>query len=262
MAEVGDRHRTRVLLLGGTTEAAELARCLAADDRFEATLSLAGRTANPPASPIVTRVGGFGGVAGLTAYLREQKIDVVLDATHPFAAQMSVHAVDACKLAHVALIALERPRWKPFGGDAWTNFASVEDAVEVLPSEPMAIFSGLGRLSLAVLERAPQHRWVIRVIDPLVAAPALPQLIIIEARGPFNAHNDIQLFRDHAIKLVLAKNAGGSASYAKIEAARALSLPVFMIDRPHVAGRATLASVDEAWCELSAHHASSAKRGV
>ena len=109
----------RVLILGGTTEASELAELLAGDARFEATLSLAGRTSAPRPQPIATRVGGFGGAQGLADFLRAQKIDAVIDATHPYAPRISANAVVACARAGTALASFVRPAWKPAPGDAW-----------------------------------------------------------------------------------------------------------------------------------------------
>ena len=261
MSEIS-HHRTRVLLLGGTTEASELARRFVGDDRFDVTLSLAGRTANPLAVPVPVRVGGFGGAEGLAAYLASQRIDAVVDATHPFAAQISANAIAACHQTSVELIALERPAWQMVAGDTWKNFGNIEVAIGALPLQPVRVFSGLGRLALDALSAAPQHHWVIRVIDPIAQPLGLPHATIIAARGPFEAQDDIALFKEHAINVVLAKNAGGAASYSKIEAARALGLPVYMIGRPSIPDRAIVRSVDEAWAQLGAHHASPAKRGV
>jgi precorrin-6A/cobalt-precorrin-6A reductase len=240
----------RVLLLGGTSDATALAHRFAADDRFAATLSLAGRTANPAPSPIAVRVGGFGGPEGMARHIEADGIDIVVDATHPFAAQISANAVAACALARRPLIALERPAWRAQSGDRWRTFASVADAVAALPEQPARVFSGLGRLSLAELEAAPQHRYVIRLIDPPLATLALPHATLVMGRGPFKTEDDIALFTAHGIEFVLAKNAGGMAAVSKIEAARALGLTVMMIDRPIIAGRTSCDSVEAVWVQL------------
>lgn len=254
-------NRTRVLLLGGTSDASEIAERLASDARFDPTLSLAGRTEHPKPAPIPVRVGGFGGIDGLVQYLRDDAIDVVVDATHPFAAQMSTHAVAACKRAHTPLIALERPPWSPVSGDHWQHAGSVSEAIAALPRTPTVVFSGLGRLSLAEIEAAPHHHYVIRVIDPIRRTLALPNVTIVTGRGPFTATGDLALFREHRIAVVLAKNAGGGAAYAKIAAARELGLDVVMIARPAIAARPVVPSV-EAALALLAHHAPSTDRGV
>lgn len=253
---------TRVLILGGTTEANTLAARLAGDARFAPVLSLAGRTANPKAAPIPMRIGGFGGVDGLKAYLVEEGIDMVIDATHPFAAVISRNAIDACRRAGRPLLAIERPQWQSQPGDCWRHFRSVEDAVSALPGETRRVFSGLGRLSLDALSAAPQHHYVIRVIDPLAQPPALPSVTIVTTRGPFKVEDDIALFQEYGVEVILAKNSGGSAAVSKIDAARALGLEVLMIDRPSMPDRPVVATVDDVLQSLARHHASPAKRGV
>ncbi len=252
----------RVLVLGGTSEASVLAERLAVDRRFETILSLAGRTARPKLVPVEVRSGGFGGVGGLAAYLAAHTIDVVLDATHPFAAQISGNAIQACQRASIPLIALERLPWEAVTGDRWQHHNTVEDAIAALPANPQRIFSGLGRLSLDALNAAPQHHYVIRIIDPLDEALPLPHSTLILARGPFEAEDDIILFRAHAIEAVLAKNSGGNAAVSKIDAARALGLTVHMIARPVIPDRPVVRTINDAWDRLTAHHASPAKRGV
>ena len=137
----------RVLLLGGTTEASQLARALA-EAEVDAIFSYAGRTAAPVAQPLPTRVGGFGGVAGLQEWLQAQRITQVVDATHPFAAQMSRNAVQACAAAGVPLLAFERPAWQPQAGDQWQCVADIADAVAALPSTPARVFLAIGRQNL------------------------------------------------------------------------------------------------------------------
>ena len=258
----GSKNKTRVLVLGGTSEARELCERLAGDPRFETVLSLAGRTARPKRVPVDVRSGGFGGIDGLAAYLIAHKISVVLDATHPFAAQISTNAIQACQRTGVPLIALERPPWEAAPGDRWQYHACVEDAIAALPLSPQRVFSGLGRLSLDALQAAPQHHYVIRIIDPLDEALPLPHATVIEARGPFKTDDDIALFRAHKIETVLAKNSGGTAAVSKIEAARALGLTVHMIARPLIPERAVVHTIGDVWDRLSVHHASPAYRGV
>lgn len=239
--------QTRILLLGGTTEATALAQRFSHEPQIMATLSLAGRTANPALSALPVRVGGFGGADGLAAYLQTERIDLLVDATHPFASQISANAVAACAKTGCRLLAIERPAWVKQEGDRWQHFASVTDAVAALPHDPQRVFSGLGRLLLAELEVAPQHHYVIRLIDPPTRTLALPSLTIIRGKGPFKTADDIALFAEHDIRFVLAKNAGGTATVAKIEAARALGLTVMMIDRPVIPARPTVGTMDEAW---------------
>lgn len=252
----------RILLLGGTSEATSLAQRLAGENGISATLSLAGRTANPAASPLPVRVGGFGGVNGLTEYLTRENVDLIIDATHPFAARISNNAVAASAAANVPLLAIERPPWTPANGDDWNEYDSIEAAIAALPGVPQHVFSGLGRQSIAALNAAPQHRYVIRVVDASEPPADLPHTTIIAARGPFRTEDDLELFRKHRINHVLAKNAGGSATYSKIEAARIIGIKVHMVRRPAIASRLTVASVADALAWIKAHHQRRSERGV
>lgn len=252
----------KVLLLGGTSEAAQLAERLSATPGVSATLSLAGRTANPRASTLPVRVGGFGGAAGLANHLKRESISLVVDATHPFAANISNNAVAACETTGVPLIALDRSAWQRTPGDDWEEFDTVEAAIAALPMSPQRLFSALGRSSVAALCAAPQHHYVIRVVDEIALPSELPHATVITARGPFRTEDDVALFQEHAIQYVLAKNAGGSAAYAKIAAARALGLKVHMIRRPAVSVRPTVATVEEVMERIAAHHSPRTERGV
>jgi precorrin-6A/cobalt-precorrin-6A reductase len=252
----------KILLLGGTSEAAQLAERLSAMPGVSATLSLAGRTASPRASALPVRVGGFGGAAGLEGYLKRESVDLVIDATHPFAANISNNAVRACETTGVSLIALDRPAWPKTPGDDWEEFDTVEAAIAALPKAPQRVFSGLGRSSVAALCAAPQHHYVIRVVDEIAQPRGLSHATIIAARGPFRTEDDTALFQEHAIQCVLAKNAGGSAAYAKIAAARKLGLKVYMIRRPAVSVRPTVTTIEEVMERIAAHHSPRAERGV
>lgn len=255
--------RLNVLLLGGTTEANALADRFATARQFNAVLSLAGRTAAPRASPVPVRIGGFGGVEGLVDYLRDSKTDIVIDATHPFAAQMSRHAVAACAEAGVPLIAVERPPWQARQGDTWHNVASIADGVAALGMAPRRVFCAIGRLFLDALLVAPHHHYIVRLIDAPVDPIALPHLTTVTARGPFTLDADLALLRDHAIDVVFTKNSGGGATYSKIAAARELGLPIVMVERPALPRRATVATAEAAWAALMRlAHGAAADRGV
>lgn len=251
-----------VLLLGGTSEATRLAVQLAAEPGIDATLSLAGRTARPPASPLPVRSGGFGGAGGLACYLISEAIGLVIDATHPFAARISSNAVLACAEARIPLIVVERPPWHKTSADDWQEHATVAEAVAALPVTPCRIFSALGRSAITELETRPEHHYIIRVVDPLTPPPGLATATIIAARGPFNVDDDTALFRKHGVDLVLAKNSGGDAAYAKIEAARRLGIKVHLIRRPIIAERETVRSVDDAMDWIRAHYSTLTDRGV
>jgi len=256
-----------LLVLGGTTEASALARCLA-EAGLGATLSLAGRVAHPARQPLPLRVGGFGGVEGLAAWLGAEGITRVIDATHPFAAQMSANAVAACAATGVPLIALTRPPWRPVPGDRWQRVPDIAGAVAALDGPPRRVMLALGRMHLAEFAPRPQHFYLLRLIDPPEAPLPFPRHHVIVDRGPFSEAGDLALMRDHGIELVVSKNSGGSGAEAKITAARRLGLPVVMIDRPALPARPEVHSVDTvmAWlasdgdAEDDAHEVSA--RGV
>ncbi|MEA5162158.1 cobalt-precorrin-6A reductase [Cereibacter johrii] len=228
----------RILLLGGTTEASRMARALA-EAGLPAVFSYAGRTAAPVAQPLPLRVGGFGGVEGLAAYIRAQAITHVIDATHPFAAQMSRNAVEACAATGTALVALERAPWAAGPADRWIRVPSIEAAAEALPEAPARVFLAIGRQHLAAFAGRAQHHYLLRLVDPPDALP-LPRAEAIVARGPFTLTEDLALLRRHEIQWIVAKNAGGEGARAKLDAARELGLPVVLIDRPAIPPRPRL----------------------
>lgn len=250
-----------VLLLGGTTEASALARLLAAQD-IATTLSYAGRTDNPRAQPVPVRVGGFGGVAGLARYLREHGVTHLVDATHPFAATMSAHAVEAARLAGVAHVALTRPAWQPAPGDRWTRIADIDAAVAALAGPSRRVMLALGRMHVAMFAAQPQHHYLLRFVDAPMQPPSLPHHSLIVDRGPFTAAGDSALMQAHAIDLVVCKNAGGTGAEAKLIAARNLGLPVLMIDRPAIPGRTELFHPEDVLEWLDHAAPSTAERGV
>jgi precorrin-6A/cobalt-precorrin-6A reductase len=221
----------RLLILGGTTEANVLARHIAGPTDFDPILSLAGRTQNPVTPPIPFRSGGFGGVAGLKAYLTEAKIDAVVDATHPFAAQMSAHAVQACGDLGLPVAIFTRAAWRAVPGDRWVQAADMTAAATALGDAPRRVFLTVGGLQLAAFAAAPQHHYLVRTIDPPDLA-ALPDHRLILARGPFAVDDEIALMRDAGIDVLVTKNSGGKATAAKLAAARALGIEVIMVERP------------------------------
>lgn len=228
-----------LLILGGTTEASALARALA-ERGVAGTLSLAGRVARPLRQPLPQRQGGFGGAAGLTAYLRAAAITHVIDATHPFAAQMSRNAVTACAEARVPLVALTRPAWQPVAGDLWQRVPDIAGAVAALARPHARVMLAIGRQHLACFAAHPQHFYLLRLVDPPDGALPFPDADVIIDRGPFDAAADRALMVRHRIGLVVSKNSGGSGAHAKIAAARALGLPVVMIERPPLPPRVEL----------------------
>jgi len=251
----------RVLILGGTTEASELAQLLAGDPRFEATLSLAGRTAAPRTQPIATRVSGFGGADGLADFLRAQNIEAVIDATHPYAAQISANAVAACARANVPLASLVRPAWTAQPDDVWKVVPTADAAAVALGTAPRRVFLTLGRQELHLFAAAPQHHYIARLIELPQQASLPPDLVLLRQRGPFDRDAERRLLQDEKIDVVVSKNSGGSATYPKIEAARELVLPVIMIARPDKPAGHVVTSAEEAVTWL-AHGVPRSPRGV
>ena len=223
----------RVLILGGTTEASGLAQLLAADHRFETTLSLAGRTSNPRTQPVRTRIGGFGGVDGLAAWLRQEAVGAVIDATHPYADQISSNAVAACGRLAIPLATIMRQPWRPEPGDQWLTVASAEAAAEALGAEPRRVFLSLGRFELGAFAARPQHHYLARTVDPPQGIVLPPDTRVILDRGPFDEQAETALLRQERIDVLVSKNSGGAATSAKITAARKLGIPVVMIARPY-----------------------------
>nr|WP_300307863.1 cobalt-precorrin-6A reductase [Halomonas sp.] len=238
----------KVLILGGTTEASALANALA-ERSIPALFSYAGRVAAPKVQPLPTRIGGFGGVDGLAAFLAEQRITHLVDATHPFAAQMSQHAVAAASLSGIPCMALTRPPWQPGPGDRWHHVASIEAAVDALAGPSRRILLAIGRMHLASFASQPQHHYLLRLVDEPSTPPPLPHHRVIVDRGPFTLDNDLQLLREHRIECLVCKNSGGEGSMSKLIAARQLGLPVVMVERHSPPQRQEVHDVDSvlAW---------------
>ena len=222
----------RVLVLGGTTEASRLAKALATRPDLDATLSLAGRTEAPAAQPIATRIGGFGGVEGLAAWLRDHAVDVLVDATHPFAAQISKNAAEAAGRTGTPIVAFVRPPWTRAPGDRWIEVADLDAAARAIGETPRRVLLTTGRLGLAAFEVAPQHHYLIRTIDHPGDLPGLPDHALLLDRGPFDLEAERALMRAERVEVVVTKNSGGAATYPKMVAARELGLPVIVVQPP------------------------------
>ena len=222
----------RLLILGGASEASALAARLVGRKDVAAVVSLAGRTQNPALSALPTRIGGFGGIEGLRAYLRGQRIDAAIDATHPFAAQISRNAARACGAEGVALLSFTRPPWERVSGDRWIEAADIDAAVAALGAAPKRVLLTQGRMRIAAFAQAPRHFYIVRAIEPPEDLAALPLHRLILARGPFDLEAEIALMRDAGVEILVSKNSGGAATYAKIEAARRLAIGVVMLTRP------------------------------
>jgi precorrin-6A/cobalt-precorrin-6A reductase len=253
---------TRILILGGTTEARLLAERLAGRAGLDVTLSLAGRTVAPARQPVPVRSGGFGGAAGLADYLAREHVDVLIDATHPYAGGISANAWAAAQMSSVRFVAVHRPPWIAVAGDRWTEVENVRGAVRALRATPRRVLVALGRNEIAPLVEAPQHFYLIRSVDPVDPPLRLPHATYVTGRGPFVEADEIALMRTHRIEVVIAKNSGGGATYGKIAAARALGIEVIMLRRPPVPDAPSVATVDEAIAWLDHALTSAAARGV
>ena len=234
---------TRALILGGTADATLLAAEIARA-RIDAVYSYGGRTRTPADQPLPTRVGGFGGVGGLADYIRRERITHVIDATHPFAAEMSRHAVQACAQTGTPLIALERAPWTKAPGDNWIEVADVTAALAALPETPAKMFLAIGRQHIAPFASKPQHTYTLRFVDP-PEAPLPFAADVIVSRGPFTFDGELEMMRTRGIAWIVARNSGGDGARAKIDAARMLGLPVIMIARPELPDRQRVESVAE-----------------
>jgi precorrin-6A/cobalt-precorrin-6A reductase len=252
----------RILILGGTAEARRLAERLAGRSDLAVTLSLAGRTAAPARQPVPVRIGGFGGADGLADYLSAERIDALIDATHPYAAVISANAARAARSTGVPLLALRRPPWRPVPGDRWVEVADIAAAVSALGAAPRRVFLALGRKELAPFVSAPQHHYLVRSVDPVDPPLAVPHAVYVTGRGPFTENDDGALLRAHGIEVVIAKNSGGTATYGKIAAAHGLGLVVLMLSRPPLPEVNAVETVEDALAWLDHVCAPCADRGV
>ena len=234
---------TRALILGGTTDASLLAAEIARAG-IEAVYSYGGRTRAPADQPLPTRIGGFGGVSGLADYIRREGITHVIDATHPFAAEMSSNAVAACAETGAPLIALERAPWAKAPGDTWIEVADVGAAVAALPESSANVFLAIGRQHIAPFATRPQHAYTLRFVDPPEAPLPFAGDVIV-SRGPFTLDGELEMLRARGIAWIVARNSGGDGARAKIDAARALGLPVILIAGPKLPERPQVESVAE-----------------
>lgn len=221
-----------VLILAGTSDATSLVRQLEGHWTIRIQVSLAGRTKAPEVPDLPHRIGGFGGAEGLAAYLRDARIDALVDATHPFAATMTANAVAAARATGIPLGILRRPAWQPGPGDRWLPVSDLEAAAEALRDLGHRVLVTTGRQGLAAFERIPDKHYVIRTIDPPEPAPELPDAVYLQARGPFRVDQEHALLEEHGIEVMVSKASGGEATCAKLAAARECGIPVVMVERP------------------------------
>lgn len=243
-----------LLILGGTAEAAELARRVVArfGDGVRVVTSLAGRT-RPPALPGKVRIGGFGGAEGLRAYLEDQAIGAVIDATHPFAATISAHAEEACREAGVPRLALVRPPWTPGPGERWIEADDFSAAARSLPDLGRRAFLALGRDNLQAFAGVPGVWFLVRVLE--ADGPPLPLSAgaVVVGRPPFRVAEEEVLMAEQRIDVLVSKQSGGTSGRAKLDAARNLGIPVLLIRRPRPPAGEMVATVDETLAWLVAH---------
>ncbi|MEH2363229.1 cobalt-precorrin-6A reductase [Nostoc sp.] len=236
----------RVLILGGTGDAAELATRVATIQGLEAITSLAGRTRKPSVPLGDLRVGGFGGVAGLASYLRGEEIDLLIDATHPFATQISFNAADAATEVGVPRLMLIRPPWEKLSSDRWIEVDSVEAAAASVANQAHRVFLTVGRQELAAFAHLEKIWFLMRMIDPPSDDALVPPGMILCDRGPFSLNNERQILIDHNIDTIVSKNSGGDATKPKIIAARELDVKVVMVNRPAIPPGEQVTDVDGA----------------
>jgi len=226
-------HDPRVLVLGGTTEAAALAEALTAHwPALRVVTSLAGRTEAPADLPGEVRIGGFGGAAALADYLSTERFDALIDATHPFAAQISTNACQAAEQAGVPRLRVVRPLWEAVSGDDWHMVANLGEAASVLPRFGRRAFLTAGRRDLDAFAACADMWFLVRLVDMPEEPLPLPDCQVIAARGPFTEVEEAELLARHAIDVVVCKASGGAMTYAKLAAARVRGIPVVMVSRP------------------------------
>ena len=219
-----------MLVLGGTREGRELAEALHRSG-ISVVSSLAGRVRNPRVPRGDVRIGGFGGARGLTRWLTEHRPEAVVDATHPFAAQISAAAVSACRDAGVPLLRLERPRWRRLPGDRWHSAPDLAQAAEMIPRLGSRVLLTTGRQGVAAFAPVMSAWFLIRCLtEP--EPPLPPNCSVLVDRGPYTLGGELALMRAHRIDLLVTKESGGRDTQAKLDAARQLGLPVIVVTRP------------------------------
>lgn len=229
MAWGSERRTMKILILGGTAEARELANRLV-DAGHDTITSLAGRTGDPILPAGRLRMGPFGGIPGLSAYLRAAGIDCLVDATHPYAGQISINAVAAAQASGVKLVRLMRPAWTPLPGQNWSIVGSLREAADALPANANVLLT-TGHAGLDLFLERRDCSLYVRVIEaPQTPLPVHAELIV--SRPPYRLGDEIALMRRHGITHLVSKNSGGGQTAAKLEAAQHLGVRVVMIERP------------------------------
>lgn len=236
----------RVLILGGTSEATDLAAKVANMTGIEAIASLAGRTRESLATLGNVRIGGFGGVTGLVEYLQNQKINVLIDATHPFANQISGNAATAAKQVGISRLLINRPAWEKQEGDNWIEVENIRDAAAVVENQAQRVFLTIGRQEISAFSHLQKIWFLMRMIDPPDDNIIVPPGLVLCDRGPFSLANEREILTHHQIDTIVSKNSGGNATYPKIIAARERGIKIIMVKRPPVPAGEQVADVDSA----------------
>ncbi|EHD15014.1 hypothetical protein CIN_00680 [Commensalibacter intestini A911] len=239
----------KILILGGTTEASTLIKSCVNQDSLTFILSLAGVTKNPVLPPnAFTRIGGFGGVIKMAEWIAENQINKVIDATHPFAQQITRNAYQATQIAKVPYLRLERPAWQREKEDLWQEVTTVQEAVVALGSKPLRAFVTIGRKELLVFKECSiLHEYWIRSVDRPEEMYIPQNAKLIQAKGPFSEEDEIAFLKQNQIECIVSKNSGGQTVYAKISAARKLRIPVIMIQRPIIKSAPCVPKWEEAY---------------
>lgn len=240
--------RKRLLILGGTGDARALAEAVTTrfGDAVEIEFSLAGRTREPALPTGAVRIGGFGGSAGLARYIAENDIDLVVDATHPFANRISAHAVEACALAEVPRLALVRAPWELPVGGRWEEVDDIAGAVGAVRRRAKRCFLTTGQKGLEQFAALDDVFFLIRFLEPPAKALPFANHEVVVSRPPFTLESEKALMQENRIDTLVTKLAGGAATKAKIAAAIELDLPIVVVRRPPPPPGARVETVDEA----------------
>ena len=225
----------RLLILGGTADAVRIAERLSVRDDMDVIYSLAGVTRQPRLPNCRVHRGGFVGAAGLRGYLEENTVDILLDATHPFAAQINAHGTEASEATGIPCIRYRRPPWRPRRGDRWLPVADASAAASQVAALGERTFLTIGTKELTAFELLKEIWFLVRTIDPPAQSVPLEQFEITLGRGPFSLEDELDLIRQHRIGALVSRNSGGTPVAAKIGAARHLKIPVVVIERPPAA---------------------------
>lgn len=242
--DVSSRKR-KILILGGTAEARALSIALRQMGGFDVTVSLRGLTNVPQAYAGSMKFGGFGGVEGLSAYLRDGQFEACINATHPFAAQMTENARLAATATGIPLLRLARPGWKRLPDDIWNEVESIESAVEAVGRDDI-VFLALGAQGSRPFARLAYARFVIRTSDPVPMEARWSNARYLTGLPNHESVLESDVFQENHVSLLVARNSGGDRGYAKIAAARSLGLPVVMIAPPKESGGRSVTCVPDA----------------